>query len=414
MRRKIVGTVGSVLLCAVLLTGCSNGVSTADSTSAVNSVSSNSQLETSDVSTTSEAASQENADDEASKEEQKHQAALEESARKFKSAENYQESGEYFKAYSLYQKVIEDDSNYTEAQKRATEMLDLYWKQQDSLVEQGEYQTAIENTLDVMSFLNMTSPLDNDMGLERTILQVAEKLAKNCGFTNPKAEIDANATDWYSKIYSIDIECDGINGKTLDSMSKTKIVQAHESLSDKFNEVIYRASFGTFCRFLLGDIHNNGKWYSVNNSSLAIETDAERKNQDEEPASSASSGSEKQGWTTGGPGVGKIPSKSSSSTSNGSVPSTTAGSSNKDSYGHTKGDAFAIAEKAVKGKLKSPSTAKFCSVTEATIGCSGNTWVVRGWVDAQNSLGVIIRTQFAVTFTFASKDMYSLDSCIVT
>ena len=37
---------------------------------------------------------------------------LEESARKFKSAENYQASGEYFKAYSLYQKVIEDDSNY--------------------------------------------------------------------------------------------------------------------------------------------------------------------------------------------------------------------------------------------------------------------------------------------------------------
>lgn len=107
-------------------------------------------------------------------------------------------------------------------------------------------------------------------------------------------------------------------------------------------------------------------------------------------------------------------SKRSSSSASSTTPSTTAGSSNKDSYGHTKGDAFAIAEKAVKGKLKSPSTAKFCSVTEATIGCSGNTWVVRGWVDAQNSLGATIRTQFAVTFTFASKDMYSLDSCIVT
>ena len=404
MRRKIAGTVGSVLLCVLLLAGCSDGASTADST-AVNSVSQSSQQETVDTTATSEAIS---------KEEQERKAALEESERKFKSAENYQEGGEYFKAYSLYQKVIEDDSNYTEAQKRAAEMLDLYWKQQDSLVEQGEYQTAIENTLDVMSFLNMTSPLDNDMGLERTILQVAEKLAKNCGFTNPKAEIDADATDWYSKIYSIEIECDGINGKTLDSMSKTKIVQAHENLSEKFNEVIYRASFGTFCRFLLGDIHNNGKWYSVNNSSLAIETDAERENQDEESASSASSGSEKTGWTTGGPGVGKVPSKSSNSTSNGSVPSTTAGSSSKDSYGHTKGDAFAIAEKAVKGKLKSPSTAKFCSVTEATIGCSGNTWVVRGWVDAQNGFGATVRTQFAVTFTFASKDMYSLDSCIVT
>lgn len=33
---------------------------------------------------------------------------------------------------------------------------------------------------------------------------------------------------------------------------------------------------------------------------------------------------------------------------------------------------------------------------------------------AQNGFGATVRTQFAVTFTFASKDMYSLDSCIVT
>lgn len=38
MRRKIAGTVGSVLLCVLLLAGCSDGASTADST-AVNSVS---------------------------------------------------------------------------------------------------------------------------------------------------------------------------------------------------------------------------------------------------------------------------------------------------------------------------------------------------------------------------------------
>lgn len=120
MRRKIAGTVGSVLLCVLLLAGCSDGASTA-----VNSVSQSSQQETVDTTATSETIS---------KEEQERKAALEESERKFKSAENYQEGGEYFKAYSLYQKVIEDDSNYTEAQKRATEMLDLYWKQQDALV----------------------------------------------------------------------------------------------------------------------------------------------------------------------------------------------------------------------------------------------------------------------------------------
>lgn len=172
MRRKIAGTVGSVLLCALLLAGCSNGASTANSTAG------SSQQETSSSTAESEVLS---------KEEKERKAALEESARKFKSAENYRESGEYFKAYSLYQKVIEDDSNYTEAQKRATEMLDLYWKQQDALVEQGEYQTAIENTASAMSFMGLTSPLDSGIELEKTILQVAEKLAQSCGFSNPKA-----------------------------------------------------------------------------------------------------------------------------------------------------------------------------------------------------------------------------------
>lgn len=80
---------------------------------------------------------------------------------------------------------------------------------------------------------------------------------------------------------------------------------------------------------------------------------------------------------------GYVPSTSVSKHGSSSTSGKTSTSNNKDSYGHTKGDAFAIAEKAVKGKLKSPSTAKFCSVTEATIGCSGNTWVVRGWVDAR-------------------------------
>ena len=177
MKRKITLIVGTTALCVALLTGCGDNASTAESKDeGVDSV--RMQQETAESIGT---ASQESTDSTATKEEKQRNAELEESARKFKSAENYQASGEYFKAYSLYQKVIEDDSNYTEAQKRAAEMLELYWKQQDDLVEQGEYQTAIENTLDVMSFLNMTSPLDNDIGLEKTILQVAEKLAKTCG-----------------------------------------------------------------------------------------------------------------------------------------------------------------------------------------------------------------------------------------
>ncbi len=450
MKRKITLIVGTTALCVALLTGCGDNASTAESKDeGVDSVSM--QQETAESIGT---ASQESTDSTATKEEKQRNAELEESARKFKSAENYQASGEYFKAYSLYQKVIEDDSNYTEAQKRAAEMLELYWKQQDDLVEQGEYQTAIENTLDVMSFLNMTSPLDNDIGLEKTILQVAEKLAKTCGFTNPKAEIDENATDWYSKIYSIDIECDGINGQKLNSMSKTKIVQAHNNLSEKFNEVIYRASFGTFCRFLLGDIHNNGKWYSVDKSSVTVKTDAEREKQNEEPETSASSTStsndtKKTGWSTGGPGASKSDSstsknsasststsndtkktgwstggpgasKSDSSTSKNSASTTTTNSdviangNGKDNYGHDKFDAFVIAEKAVKEKLKSPSTAQFCTTTEATIGRNGNTWTVKGWVDAQNGYGATVRANFVVTFTFASKDTYSVALCTVS
>ena len=143
----------------------------------------------------------------------------------------------------------------------------------------------------------------------------------------------------------------------------------------------------------LGDIYSGGDTYVVYASSNTVKKNSDTIYDDYEHSETHLS----------------VSNRGSSSASG-----KTSTSNNKDSYGHTKGDAFAIAEKAVKGKLKSPSTAKFCSVTEATIGCSGNTWVVRGWVDAQNGFGATVRTQFAVTFTFASKDMYLLDSCIVT
>lgn len=302
MRRKITGTVGSVLLCVLLLAGCSDGASTADST-AVNSVSQSSQQETVDTTATSEAIS---------KEEQEHKAALEESERKFKSAENYQEGGEYFKAYSLYQKVIEDDSNYTEAQKRATEMLDLYWKQQDALVEQGEYQTAIENTASAMSFMGLTSPLDSGIELEKTILQVAEKLAQSGGFSNPKATMKSFPITGSTPIFYINIECDNINGKALSSLSSDTIIKKYDELSDKMNESIFKASMG-FNSILLGDIHSNGNWYSVFNEKLTVRTDEEQEELDNPSTSSTSN----NGYSTGGPGVGKKPSKSNSSASSG-------------------------------------------------------------------------------------------------
>lgn len=63
-----------------------------------------------------------------------------------------------------------------------------------------------------------------------------------------------------------------------------------------------------FNSILLGDIHSNGKWYSVFNEKLTVSTDEERDN----PSTSSTSNN---GYSTGGPGVGKKPSKSNSSTS---------------------------------------------------------------------------------------------------
>ena len=82
----------------------------------------------------------------------------------------------------------------------------------------------------------------------------------------------------------------------------------------------------------------------------------------------------------------------------------------EDSYGHNKYDAMTVAEKLVKQRLKSPSTADFCGNSDYSISCSGNTWTVRGWVDAQNSFGAILRNNFTVKFTFTSSSNYTIDS----
>lgn len=96
MKRKITLIVGTTALCVALLTGCGDNASTAESKDeGVDSVSM--QQETAESIGT---ASQESTDSTATKEEKQRNAELEESARKFKSAENYQASGEYFKAYA--------------------------------------------------------------------------------------------------------------------------------------------------------------------------------------------------------------------------------------------------------------------------------------------------------------------------
>ena len=89
-------------------------------------------------------------------------------------------------------------------------------------------------------------------------------------------------------------------------------------------------------------------------------------------------------------------------------------SSDKDSYGHNKYDAITIAEKEVKAKLKSPSTAKFSSSSETSVTRSGNTWRVTGWVDAQNGFGATLRNSYTVKIEFASSDTYTVKECTVS
>ena len=210
-------------------------------------------------------------------------------------------------------------------------------------------------------------------------------IAESYGLENVSVELRDFSYDGYEWYYA-DVTCSNWG-----QLAPRQMLNTYQRMDDEVDSADLRVGKKKWVS--LGDIYSGGDTYVVYASSNTVKKNSDTIYDDYEHSETHLS----------------VSNRGSSSTSG-----KTSTSNNKDSYGHTKGDAFAIAEKAVKGKLKSPSTAKFCSVTEATIGCSGNTWVVRGWVDAQNGFGATIRTQFAVTFTFASKDMYSLDSCIVT
>ncbi len=63
-------------------------------------------------------------------------------------------------------------------------------------------------------------------------------------------------------------------------------------------------------------------------------------------------------------------------------------------------DAWVCAQKVVSDRLKSPSTAKFCSYPSATvIDLGDNKYKISGYVDAQNGFGAMIRSNFTVTLT---------------
>lgn len=90
------------------------------------------------------------------------------------------------------------------------------------------------------------------------------------------------------------------------------------------------------------------------------------------------------------------PSSSSSSSSD--------SSSTINAARHSDEDAFYCATLIVEDYLKAPSTAKFCKLSDATVTHLGNgEYMVTGWVDAENSYGAMIRSDFVVTYTATEK-----------
>ena len=69
--------------------------------------------------------------------------------------------------------------------------------------------------------------------------------------------------------------------------------------------------------------------------------------------------------------------------------------------GWSKTNARSLCHDQIEGKLKSPSTADFEGLTEFTASKSsdGNSWVLSGYVDAQNSFGATVRQNWSCTVT---------------
>ena len=125
------------------------------------------------------------------------------------------------------------------------------------------------NTVQAMNFTNMTEFSGNDEnGLESTILTVAEEIAKSCGFNSPKASWDEIYTLYKFKI---NIDCSGINGKNLTSLSKSEIAKKYDELVAEYKSVYKGIFVLTF-----NEIHSSGKWYSVKDDKLKVTKDSEK------------------------------------------------------------------------------------------------------------------------------------------
>lgn len=302
---------------------------------------------------------------------------------------------------SVSSEVIQSASNSDsgEVSNDSLEKFESLKDEAENLLKEGKYKEA------VVAATKAYQLVGDKEGEEEFVLCVAEKLAKECGLENPQAEVD---TTYKNITYNgIQIRSDNLNNK-----DKDEIVSIYKKMYREGLDTIMSGGRegGAKTPYIVTHLVSDGERYYVSEGELEIINDT---------TYTKTQGRKK--WSTGGSNSGDSGPSSESNRKNDSISATSEGSSDviangdsKDSYGHDKFDAFVIAEKAVKEKLKSPSTAQFCTTTEATIGRNGNTWTVKGWVDAQNGYGATVRANFVVTFTFASKDTYSVALCTVS
>lgn len=298
---------------------------------------------------------------------------------------------------TVVQDVASSDSR--EVSNSSQEEFDTLKEEAENLLEEGNYKEA------VVAATKAYQLVGDKEGEEEFVLCVAETLAKECGLENPQAEID---TTYKNTTYNgIQVRSDNLSNK-----DKDEIVSIYKKMYREGLDTIMSGGRegGAKTLYIVTHLVSDGERYYVSEGELEIINDT-----------TYTKMKSREKWSTGGSNSGDSSSGSESNRRKDSISTTGEGRSDviangngKDSYGHDKFDAFVIAENAVKEKLKSPSTAQFCTTTEATIGRNGNTWTVKGWVDAQNGYGATVRANFAVTFTFASKDTYSVALCTVS
>lgn len=76
---------------------------------------------------------------------------------------------------------------------------------------------------------------------------------------------------------------------------------------------------------------------------------------------------------------------------------------------------WSLARDVVEAQLKSPSSAKFpfsYADKDVSITKSGDTYTVKSWVDAENSFGAKLRSDFTVTIT-KSGTKFTAESCVI-